>query len=413
MSLLLANHLKMADTMGRVKTYVKGAISIFFFLLLGVTPLLASTPFDCCDNLQLHPPGSDLLLSSLPDLTIPSSLDVPDNYPSALNRSITTSGSRQGDNLPANGEVAYDFPIEQNHFVYRQIALYQTVYREQFQKGLARSGRYIPMMQQMLMEFNLPADLVYLPLIESNFSVQAVSRAKATGPWQFIKGTGRRYGLRIDQWIDERRDPVKSTRAAAAYLKDLYDTFGSWLLSLASYNAGEGRIGRAIKKTNIADYWALKASDNIPLETRNYVPKFMAATIIAKSPELYGFSVEYEAPLVYDEVKIERQTSLHAIADAIGVSYEEIKFYNPELRLWTTPPNYSDYRLKLPQGKKQVFLANISKIKGPFSHRIKWGETLSSISRKYNVPVTQLREINRLRKNSVIRAGHSLLIPYV
>jgi membrane-bound lytic murein transglycosylase D len=399
--------------MGRLKIYAKKVIPISLLLiLLGVTAPFASTPFDCCNSLQIHTPQSDVLLSGLPDLAIPARLEMSDHYLPTLNLSTALENST-GDTLPRNGEVAYDFPIVQNHFVYRQIALFQTVYRDQFQKGLARSGRYIPMMQEMLIEFNLPTDLVYLPLIESNFSVQAVSSAKATGPWQFIKGTGRRYGLRIDQWIDERRDPVKSTRAAAAYLKDLYDTFGSWLLSLASYNAGEGRIGRAIKRTNMADYWALKASDNIPRETRNYVPKFMAATIIAKSPEIYGFSVDYETPLLYDEVRIERQTSLHAIADAIGVSYEEIKFYNPELRLWTTPPNYSGYRLKLPQGKKKVFLANISKIKGPFSHRIKWGETLSSISRKYNVPVTQLLEINRLRKNSVIRAGHSILIPYV
>jgi membrane-bound lytic murein transglycosylase D len=340
-------------------------------------------------------------------------------------------------------EIHYDLPIIQNLFVDRHIAFFQTTFKERFEQGLSRSGRYLPMMQETLASMNLPKDLVYVALIESNFNVKATSRAKAVGPWQFIKGTGRRYGLRIDNWIDERRDPEKSTRAAANYLKDLYELFDSWPLAMASYNAGEGRVMRAMARTQAGDFWTLNELGALPRETRNYVPKFMAATMIAKNPEGYGFSVSYEVPVLYDEVEIWRPTSLQRVARAVGVSVDELKFYNPEIKKERTPPNYPGYRLKLPPGKKETFLEHFPRtkevesvrvvrargtarikvtgkegfaVKSRFdpshqTHRVRKGETIDSISRKYGVSMKRILKANRLRKNSVIYAGRSLVIP--
>ena len=318
---------------------------------------------------------------------------------------------------PISPEMTYDIPIVLNDLVTNYITFFQTRLRDRFEEWLARSGSYIPMMQQILKQHQLPEDLVFLALIESGFNPKAFSRAKAAGPWQFIKGTGKKYGLRIDQWIDERRDPVKSTVAAAKYLKDLYGMFGSWPLSMASYNAGEGRIMRAMARTKAEDFWELNSSSLRP-ETKNYVPKFMAATIIAKEPQKYGFFIDYHPPLVYDEVEVSKPVSFKTLAKAAGVSVAEIKTYNPELKKEMTPPKYPHYRLKLPPGAKERFAANFSPktekeivITDSQKHRVQKGETISSISRKYEVSVKRILEANQLDRDSVIQAGRILLIP--
>lgn len=318
---------------------------------------------------------------------------------------------------PISPEMTYDIPIVLNDLVTNYITFFQTRLRDRFEEWLARSGSYIPMMQQILKQHQLPEDLVFLALIESGFNPKAFSRAKAAGPWQFIKGTGKKYGLRIDQWIDERRDPVKSTVAAARYLKDLYGMFGSWPLSMASYNAGEGRIMRAMARTKAEDFWGLNSSSLRP-ETKNYVPKFMAATIIAKEPEKYGFFIDYHPPLAYDEVEISKPVSFKTVAKAAGVSVADIKAYNPELKKEMTPPKYPRYRLKLPPGAKERFVANFSPktekeivITDAQKHRVQRGETISSISRKYEVSVNRILEANQLDRDSVIQAGRVLLIP--
>lgn len=318
---------------------------------------------------------------------------------------------------PLAPEVTYDVPIILNELVTNYITFFQTRLRDRFEEWLSRSGRYIPLMQEILREHQLPEDLVFLALIESGFNPKAYSRAKAAGPWQFIKGTGKKYGLRVDQWIDERRDPVKSTIAAAKYLKDLYGLFGSWPLSMASYNAGEGRVKRAMARTKAEDFWELSSSSLRP-ETKNYVPKFMAATIIAKNPEKYGFFIEYESPFVYDEVEMPKAVSLKTLSKAAGISLAELKEYNPDLRKGMTPPNYSKYRLKLPPGTKETFLANFShrtekgiKMTDAQKHRIARGETVTSIARKYDVSIKKILDANQLRKNSKIMAGDFLIIP--
>ncbi|WDT76045.1 MAG: LysM peptidoglycan-binding domain-containing protein [Candidatus Manganitrophus sp.] len=319
---------------------------------------------------------------------------------------------------PSDPSITYDVPIVFNELVNDYIVFFQTRLRDKFELWLARSGQYTTLMRDILREHQLPEDLVFLSLIESGFNPKAFSRAKAAGPWQFIKGTGKKYGLRIDDWIDERRDPVKSTVAAAKYLRDLYGLFGSWPLSMASYNAGEGRIMRAMARTKAEDFWELKQSHHIRLETKNYVPKYMAATMIARNPQKYGFSIEYHPPFTYDEVEIPNATALRTIAKAAGVTVAEIKAYNPELKKESTPPRYPRYRLKLPQGTRETFLANFSPNSqmGPKStegqrHRISKGETVSSIARMYDVSIESILQANGLSKESTIRTGDYLIIP--
>jgi membrane-bound lytic murein transglycosylase D len=270
-------------------------------------------------------------------------------------------------------------------------------------------------MKDIFREKNLPEDLVYVAMIESGFNPYAVSWAKAVGPWQFMPATGRLYGLRIDWWIDERKDPVKSTDAAAEHLKDLHNLFGSWPLALASYNAGARKVQRAVLRTRSDDFWDLKASRYIRRETKNYVPKFMAATIIAKNPESYGFSVADYPPFQYDTVVIEESTDLRLLARCAGCSYETIKELNPELRRWVTPPDFDKYVLRIPAGTKETFLANFAAI--PPEQKITWerhkvrrGETLASIAMQYNTSSDTIREINGLKRTR-LAPGRYLLIP--
>jgi len=318
----------------------------------------------------------------------------------------------------APSQITYDMPVvPENIHVKKYISLFQNRLRPNFETWLARSGTYAPMIQTVLRENDLPEDLLYLALIESGFNPKAYSRSKATGIWQFMKGTGKRYGLRIDRWIDERRDPVKATHAAVKYLTELYDMFGSWPLALAGYNAGEGRVYRTIVRVRTRDFWTLRESRHLRPETRNYVPKFMAATIIAKDPERYGFSVEYESPLAYDEVEIKNATYLSAIARYAGVTVKELRKYNPELKRNVTPPRAPGYKIKLPPGKKEVFMAAYSPenqeqifIGRSFKHRVRKGETISSISHQYGVSINLLLESNALNRHSIIHVGQQILI---
>jgi len=317
---------------------------------------------------------------------------------------------------PPEEEPTYDVPIVINESVEGHLEYFQTTIRERFAMWLQRSKQYLPVMKDIFKQHGLPEDLVFVALIESGFNPYAYSRSRASGPWQFITGTGRKYGLKINEWIDERRDPVKSTEAAARYLKDLYEQFGSWPLALASYNAGEGRVARAIAKTRSDDFWKIKQTHHLRPETRNYVPKFMAATIIAKNPEKYGFTLTDVEPFHYDEATIDSPTDLRVIAKAAGVDYEVIKQLNPELRQGVTPLYYPDYQVKLPSGTRETFIDNFSKI--PKEERLIWirhtvrqGETLAQLARRYGTTVETLQEANRMGNHTLLSIGASLLIP--
>jgi peptidoglycan lytic transglycosylase D len=312
-------------------------------------------------------------------------------------------------------EKLYDIPMVLNDSVETHLEYFTNRGRDKFQLYLDRSARFMPMMKDIFREKNMPEDLVYVALIESGFNPYAVSWCKAVGAWQFMPGTAKLYGLKIDWWIDERKDPIKSTKAAAELLKDLHDQFGSWPLALASYNAGAGKVQRAVLRTRSEDFWDLKASRFIKPETKNYIPKYMAATIIAKNPEGYGFTAGSRQPFKYDEVTLEESADLRLIARCAECSYEEIKELNPELKRWVTPPHFDKYVLRIPPGKKDVFLANFTAV--PPEQKIKWerhevkkGETLASLAKKYNTTSEAIRDVNGIRKNR-LSPGKHILIP--
>ncbi len=233
------------------------------------------------------------------------------------------------------------------------VTQFQTNLRRFFTGALSRSGRYVPRMTTILEKEGVPPELAYLPLIESGFREHAVSRAGAVGPWQLIPGTGRRYGLRIDRYVDERRDPVKSTQAAARYLRDLHDMFGDWHLSLAAYNTGEGHISRILEKGAAGDFWEMSDRGYLHHETEDYVPEFLAALHIAETPEAYGFEVPEREAVRYDMVKVNRPLQLDTVARLSGASPGQIRDLNPALHRGMVPPQ--GYAVRLPKGTKETF----------------------------------------------------------
>jgi len=299
----------------------------------------------------------------------------------------------------------------------RNIELFTGALKKNFATYLSRSGKYMRMMKGILREEGLPEDMAYLALVESGFNTRAYSRMKAAGPWQFIAGTAKRYGLKVDWWVDERRDPVKSTRAAARYLSDLYDMFGSWSLAMAAYNAGEVKIKKALDRARSGDYWGLLSTGHIRFETKNYVPSFIAATLIATNPEAYGFhDIAYEEDFVYDEVALKSPLTLDVVARCAGTTEAVIKELNPELIRWSTPPHVQNYTIRIPRGSTEKFLENLSKVPEGKRYtvevyRVRRGDTVSSISKKTGVPQKVLISYNKLNRRGFITAGQKLLIP--
>jgi len=296
------------------------------------------------------------------------------------------------------------------------IRYFQTRGRERFGLYLSRSGKYVGMMQQILVRYGLPEDLVYLALIESGFSPKAYSVAKAAGPWQFIAGTGRRYGLRIDWWADERRDAEKSTHAAASYLRDLYGMFDSWPLAAAAYNAGEGKIQRAVTRYKSDDFSELIRHRYLKQETKDYVPKMLAALTIAKDPGKYGFGdVAYEAPMDLRAVSVPGGTDLAAVARILEVPVEEIRDWNPELRRFCTPPNRERYDLRLSPDAAQLAEERMEEIRTEakitfLQHNVRKRETLHALADRYATTVPILKELNGLKRDSLSRTKR-LVIP--
>lgn len=310
-----------------------------------------------------------------------------------------------------------DVPLAVNDRVLAWIDYFTGPNRDRFERYLQRSGRYMTLFRQTLRQHGLPEDLVYVALIESGFSNRATSFAAAAGTWQFIQSTGRHYGLGIDTWIDERRDPEKAVDAAARYLKDLYREFGDWYLAMAGYNAGEGRVRQAIAKYGTKDFWELTSPGKNVFrpETRDYVPKFIAAAILAKHPEQYGFhGVKYQAPWQYERVRVDSQTDLQVVADCAGVSLDDITDLNPDLRSGLTPPG--SYEIRLPVGLGKRFHATFAKV--PRGERVRFAfhtvgrhDTLPKIARQYGVSVRNLMAANGLRNPKELQRGDELKIP--
>jgi membrane-bound lytic murein transglycosylase D len=323
--------------------------------------------------------------------------------------------------LPEEDLPQSDIPLTLNKKVEYFVNYFQTSGRQVFARWLSRSERYIPMMKQVLKSEGLPEDLVYLAMIESGFSPNAYSAASAVGPWQFMSATGKHYALRIDQWIDERRDPLKSTIAAAMYLKELYGIFNKdWYLAAAGYNAGENKILRAIDIYDSRDYWQLSKGSYLKRETKDYVPRLLAAAIIAKDPARYEFAdVAYLPPIEFDKVVIPSRTDLELIARICDVPLQTIRDLNPELRKWCTPPDYPNYELKIPLGKKAMFEAGYANIpeQKRFAEKVlftryKAGkrDTLASVAVRFGASPQTLAELNHLQKKTRVK-GKTLIVP--
>ena len=312
----------------------------------------------------------------------------------------------------------FDIPIDVNDHVAKTVEYFLNRGRAFFEDALVRSGLYRPLIEQIFREEELPLDLINLALVESAFKPQAVSRARARGIWQFIQGTGVRYGLKVTNDIDERSDPEKSTRAAAQYLKELYEMFGDWNLVLAAYNWGEGNVRRLIERTGVNDFWKLADMPRrMPAETRRHVPLILASAILSHNPEKYGFPTEFEKPLSYDTVTVTKPVDLASVAKTLNTTAAELRRLNPALKGNRTPSRYPDFALKVPAGSDPGLYALIEKLPEAKAvavdgkHKVVQGDTLYDLARRYGVRLVDIQEANNLTSKSILRIGMMLDIP--
>jgi membrane-bound lytic murein transglycosylase D len=254
-----------------------------------------------------------------------------------------------------NKAPVFDIPVTYNHKVQMWVKHFQTAGRRDFERWLGRSTKFTPFILDELDKAGLPKDIIYTAMIESGFSQTAQSHASAVGVWQFIKPTAERYGLTVNWWLDERRNYVKSTMAAIRYKKDLYQLFGSWYLVAASYNCGEHRVLNLIKKYGTNNFWELVQLNSLPKETSDYVPKIIAATLIAKAPALYGFrNINYDVPYEFDMANVPGGTDLHNLAQYLGVNPGYMKELNPDLVHGFVPSHVSSHKIKIPKGSSKL-----------------------------------------------------------
>jgi membrane-bound lytic murein transglycosylase D len=313
--------------------------------------------------------------------------------------------------------VVHDIDVPLNARVLSYVQLFTGRLKGYLEEGLGRGAQYLPMIQDVFRAEGLPLDLAYVPLIESAFKPNALSRAKAKGIWQFMRGTGLENGLKHDWYIDERSDPEKATRAAAKYLKTLYGMFNDWHLALASYNGGPGRVQRAIKRSGRDDFWKLTSTKKyLPRETRDYVPLILAAVIIARNPAQYGMNIVPIDRPAYETVTLASAVDLRRVAEWASIPVQTIQDLNPELRRWTTPVRATDYELKVPAGTAEIVNARMIEAAtgelAPLNHHtVKKGETLLSISKKLKVSRTDLAEANYLSTRARLKIGQQLIIP--
>ena len=307
-----------------------------------------------------------------------------------------------------------DIPLQVNGDVLKWIEFFTGAGRSTFERWLKRSGRYMELFRTVLQKEGMPPDLVHLVFVESGFNVNARSYAAAVGPWQFLRSTSRLFGLNVNQWVDERKDPEKATVAAARYLKHLYGIFGDWPLALASYNAGEGTVLRAIKSQGTTNYWDLR----LPRQTEQYVPQFMAALAITRDPVKYGFSeVEFDDPMRFDEVCFKGAVDLRSIAKLADCTVEELKELNPAVRTVRLTGSGGLTTLRVPEGRSEIIQqrlaegAKLPAVNLTVRHSVRKGETLAGIAREYSVSATKLASVNGISKKKPLRRGMMLTIP--
>lgn len=321
------------------------------------------------------------------------------------------------DEIATAAPTVSDVPIVVNDPVLRVVAAFQSpALHDKIAAGLSRSGRYIPMIERIFAEEGLPKDLAWIAFIESSFLPHARSPRSAQGIWQFMPRTGRDYGLKSNGIVDQRSDPEKATRAAARYLSYLHELFGDWYLVMAAYNAGEGKVLRAMDRTGARDFWQLAQTSAIRRQTKTYVPAFLASVLISKDPAHYGFDVVLEPPIDYETVKLDRPVDLRTIARGTELPYEDFEALNPELRTPITPRETEGYDLKIPTGTREAvllaFAAAPTAVPPSFkTHTAKKGETLPRIAKRYGVPVSAVASANSLSPRARVSRGQEILIP--
>ena len=311
----------------------------------------------------------------------------------------------------------FDIPVVINEDVIRWMKYFTGSGRKYYARWLERSTRYRPMMYEKLEAAGLPRDLVYLSMIESGYATHAYSRAAAVGLWQFITPTAQEWGMRVDWWVDDRRDPEMATDAAIRFLGYLNKKFGSWHLAWAAYNGGPGRVDRAVKTHGTKDFWRLVEKDAFPSETDNYVPKLIAAAIIGHHPDWYGFhDLQYQDRLEYDTVEVGPSVGVDVMARCAGISVEDFQALNPHLRRFALPPDGKTHTIRVPPKKGGSFLAALAQVPPAErisfrQHKVQKGETLSTVARKYGVSAADLQRVNKVQDPNKIYVGMVLVIP--
>lgn len=319
-------------------------------------------------------------------------------------------------NKPSDGKYSICMDTD-NALVKKYMKLYtEGAPKENIRKALERSGRYKEMISGILREYNLPRELIYLPIVESLYTINDRSSAGALGLWQIMPARARALNLKVNYWIDERKDPEKSTRAAAQYLKELYTMFDDWHLALAAYNRGEYGLARDMnfsKAVNISDFSDRNA---VPNETERYVPQFIVCTLIGDNYADYGFNVQFEEALKYDDISVDKVIDLEVVAKCVESDLGTIRMLNPSLRTWCTPPNYENFILHLPAGTKELFLKNLANVKdlnpsrGFVKYRVMKGDYLGRIAAKFQTSVKAIQEDNRIKNARTLRIGQVLMI---
>lgn len=353
---------------------------------------------------EIETPTPPLLQESIPPLTI---------VETELLRTRIEEMREEAEAVPSFTIPVPD-PFE-NPSVLAAIEYLSTDRKKVVEEGLGRARRYLPMIEEIFAEEGVPQELAWIPLIESLFKPHAVSRARAVGMWQFMSGTARFFGLEVDWYVDERRDPVKATRTAARFIKDYYSEFDDWHLTIAAYNGGKGRVAGALRRSGLDNFWDLAQTAYLPRETRDFVPKILAAILIGTDPERYGLEVPEMEPFDYDEVTVDSMTDLRVIADCAGTTLEVIRALNPQL-LKATTPNLPEYTLRVPAGTKALFeeaFAAIPPDERVFfvQHRVRRGETLSRIAGNYQTNQRAIQDLNNIRNPHRIWPGQELIIP--
>jgi membrane-bound lytic murein transglycosylase D len=313
--------------------------------------------------------------------------------------------------------VTYSIPVIVNSQVVSFLKAFQTIRHEGIQRALDRSQEFIESFKEIFRKNEIPEDLAYLPIIESGFRVDATSRARAKGSWQFMAATARLFGLRVDWQVDERLDPFKAADAAARFMKSLYEDYNDWYIVLACYNGGPRRVKKAMRVLQTSDFFEINQSRHIRRETKNYVPAFLASLIIARAPQEYGFAIN-PGEYVFGNSKtvtVPSPASLSRIASLLDLPYADLKRLNPELLRDMTPSNLKEYRLRIPVGADEAVLADLERIPADKIprynyYRVRPGDSIYSIATRHRTSVGGIKRANGLKSN-LIRPGMNLIIP--